>query len=92
MTKNLMCAQRRIVVAGESGQLFQPRLLPRLREALRFRRYSLKTEKACVQWVRRSIHFHGKRHPLDMGAVEVAAFLNHLANARRVAASTQSHT
>lgn len=78
------------VVAGISGQLFQPKLIPRLREALRFRRYSLKTEKAYVQWVRRYIYFHGKRHPQEMGAVEVTAFLNHLANARHVAASTQN--
>ena len=90
MTNNLMGQQPRPIVAGELGQLFQPKLLPRLRETLRLRRYSLKTEKAYVQWVRRYIHFHGKRHPQEMGAAEVTAFLNHLANARRVAASTQN--
>lgn len=70
--------------------LFQPKLVPRLREALRFRRYSLKTEKNYVHWVVRFIRFHGKRHPKDMGADEVTAFLNHLANSRHVAASTQN--
>lgn len=90
MTIDLTSALSRPDAASVSGQLFQPRLIPRLREALRFRRYSLKTEKAYVQWVRRYIYFHGKRHPQDMGAVEVTAFLNHLANARQVAAATQN--
>ena len=68
----------------------QSRFLPRLREAMRARRYSLKTEKAYVHWVRRYIFFHKLRHPKDMGPVEVTAFLNHLANERRVSASTQN--
>lgn len=76
--------------SGPTPSLLQPKLVPRLREALRFRRYSLKTEKNYVHWVVRFIHFHGKRHPQEMGAVEVTAFLNHLANARRVSASTQN--
>lgn len=54
--------------AGTSSQLLRPKLIPQLREALRFRRYSLKTEKAYVQWVRRYIYFHGKRQPQEMGA------------------------
>lgn len=77
-------------VPSTSGQLLKPRLMPRLREAFRFRRYSLKTEKAYVQWIKRYIHFHGKRHPEEMGATEVTAFLNYLANARHVAAATQN--
>ena len=68
----------------------QTKLIPRLREAIRFRRYSLKTEKSYVHWVRRFIHFHKMRHPKDMGEPDVTAFLNHLANARKVAASTQN--
>jgi site-specific recombinase XerD len=68
----------------------QSRLIPRLREAMRARRYSLKTEKAYMHWVRRYIFFHKLRHPKDMGPVEVTAFLNHLANERRVSASTQN--
>ena len=67
-----------------------PRLLDRLREAIRVRHYSIRTEEAYVDWVRRFILFHGKRHPQDMGAPEVAAFLTHLAVNRQVAASTQS--
>ena len=49
----------------------KPRLLDRLREAARTRRYSRRTEKAYVAWVRRSIVFHGRRHPLEMGEPEV---------------------
>jgi len=51
---------------------------------------SLKTEKAYVHWVRRYIFFHGRRHPKDLGAGEITAFLNDLAVTRRVAASTQN--
>ncbi|ARU03785.1 integrase [Comamonas serinivorans] len=67
-----------------------PRLLTRLREHLRARHYSIRTEAAYVDWVRRFILFHGKRHPQEMGAVEVEAFLTHLAVARQVSASTQN--
>lgn len=60
--------------------LLQPNLIPRLLEALRFRRYSLKTEKNYIHWVVGYIHFHAKRHPKDLGAAEVTAFLNRFAN------------
>jgi integron integrase len=75
-------------VATASGH--EPRLLDRLREAIRVRHYSIRTEAAYVDWVRRFILFHGKRHPRDMGAAEVGAFLTHLAVNRAVAASTQN--
>jgi integron integrase len=68
----------------------QPKLIPRVREALRLRRYSLKTERNYVHWIVRFIRFHGMKHPKDMGSAEVTGFLNHLANARQVAASTQN--
>jgi hypothetical protein len=67
-----------------------PKLLDRMREELRLRHRSLRTEQAYVDWARRYIVFHGKRHPRDMGAAEVSAFLSHLANERHVAASTQN--
>ena len=67
-----------------------PKLLDRLREAIRTRRYSRKTEKAYVHWVRRYIVFHGKRHPAEMGEAEIARFLTSLATGRRVSASTQN--
>jgi len=68
----------------------QSKLIPRLREAMRVRRYSLKTEKAYVHWVRRYILFHKMHHPKDMGPAEATAFLNHLANECKVSASTQN--
>jgi len=67
-----------------------PRLLDQLREQLRVRHYSLRTEDAYVDWVRRFILFHDKRHPRDMGAAEVQGFLSHLAVDRKVSPSTQN--
>ncbi len=68
----------------------QPKLLTRLRQAIRVRQYALRTEEVYVGWVRRYIHFHGLRHPQDLGGAEVTAFLTHLAAERNVSASTQS--
>jgi integron integrase len=67
-----------------------PKLLEQLRASLRVRHYSLRTEDSYVDWVRRFILFHGKRHPRDMGAPEVQAFLSHLAVDRHVSPSTQN--
>ena len=67
-----------------------PRLLDRVRETVRLHQYSYETEKAYVSWVRRFILFHGKRHPDDLGAQEVTAFLTDLAVTRKVSASTQN--
>ncbi len=67
-----------------------PRLLDQVREATRRLHYSIRTEDAYAQWVKRFILFHDKRHPLEMGEAEVIAFLNHLAVRREVAASTQN--
>ncbi|HEX6017006.1 MAG TPA: integron integrase [Burkholderiaceae bacterium] len=66
------------------------KLLPRLRDALRLRHYSIRTEQAYVDWVRRFVVFHGKRHPARLGASEVQAFLTHLAVERSVSSSTQN--
>lgn len=74
----------------EGGEGPPPKFLDLLREALRVRHYSLRTEDAYLDWTRRFILFHGKRHPRDMGAVEVQAFLTHLAVERHVSASTQN--
>ena len=68
----------------------QPKLLERMRIHLRTRHYSIRTEEAYLDWARRFILFHGKRHPQDMGAAEVEAFLSHLAVERQVSASTQN--
>jgi integrase len=68
----------------------KPRLLDRVRRAIETRHYSRRTEKAYVHWIKRYIFFHGKRHPAEMGAAEVAAFLTSLAAESKVAASTQN--
>jgi integron integrase len=67
-----------------------PRLLDRLRHAIRVRHFAIRTEQTYVDWARRFILFHGKRHPQEMGAAEVEAFLTHLAVQRGVAPATQS--
>lgn len=68
----------------------EPRLLDRVRIAVRTRHYSRRTEKAYVAWTRRFVLFHGKRHPAQLGAPEVEAFLSSLATEGHVAASTQN--
>jgi integrase len=68
----------------------QPRLLDRVRQSIRTRHYSRRTEEAYVFWIKRFLVFHGMRHPDEMGSAEVASFLSHLATQRRVSASTQN--
>ncbi len=68
----------------------KPKLLNRVRDAIRVRHMSPKTEKAYVHWIRDFILFHDKRHPQEMAEEEVTAFLTHLATHRHVSASTQN--
>ena len=68
----------------------QPRLLEQVRNAIRRRHYSYRTEQAYLHWIKRYIFFHGRRHPGEMGATEVTMFLTHLARDRSVSASTQN--
>ncbi len=68
----------------------KPRLLDRVREVVRRKGYSYRTEKAYVGWIRRFILFHNKRHPLEMGPREIEAFLTHLAVDLNVSPSTQN--
>lgn len=65
-----------------------PRLLDQMRAQIRTAHYSLSTEKSYLHWVRAFIRFHALRHPREMGGVEVAAFLTHLASALRASEST----
>ena len=68
----------------------EPRLLERVRNAIRVRQYSLATERAYLGWVYRFIMFHHKRHPAEMAKPEVEAFLSYLAIKRKVSPSTQT--
>src|SRR6266550_6217268 len=82
----------RPLVVREIGPLPspRPRLLDRVRAALRARHYSRRTEETYVAWIRRYIFFHDKRHPAELGAPEVTRFLTSLAVDGHVAASTQN--
>ena len=68
----------------------KPPLLEQVRRCLRLKHYSIRTERAYVDWVKRFILFHGKRHPGEMGTDEIRHFLSHLATTAQVAAATQN--
>ena len=67
-----------------------PKLLDQVRDRIRVKHYSLRTEDAYLGWIKRFILFHNKRHPREMGACEIEAFLSYLATERDVSASTQN--
>jgi hypothetical protein len=67
-----------------------PKLLDRVRTAIRTRHYSRRTEEAYVGWIRRFILFHQKRNPSEMGASEIGMYLSWLAESQHVSASTQN--
>jgi site-specific recombinase XerD len=67
-----------------------PKLLDLVRDAIRTRQYSIRTEEAYLSWIKRYITFHGRRHPRDLGTAEIEAFLTYLAVEDHVAASTQN--
>ena len=69
----------------------QPKkLLDQVRDKIRFKHYRLGTESTYLSWIKQFILYHGKRHPVDMGAAEVEAFLTYLATQRQVSSSTQN--
>ena len=68
----------------------KPRLIDQTRNVLRLHHYSIRTEENYIQWIKRFIFFHNKRHPKEMGEKEVSAFLTHLAVDKHVSASTQN--
>jgi integron integrase len=68
----------------------KPKLLDQVRQAIRARHYSPRTEESYVTWIKRFILFHGKRHPLELGETEINEFLTDLAANKRVSASTQN--
>jgi integron integrase len=68
----------------------KPKLLDLVRDAIRLRHYSIRTEQVYINWIKRFILFHHKRHPTEMAEAEVRQFLSHLARAGNVAASTQN--
>ena len=90
MTPKAFATKAAFVIANPKSKL-----LDQLREVMRVKHYSLRTEEAYGQWVRRYLKFHRDaagawRHPRDLGPSDVVAFLNHLANVESVAAGTQN--
>ena len=82
--------RRRAITLSQPAVAQAPKLLDRVRAAIRARHYSLRTEEAYVGWIRRFILFHNKRHPAEMGEAEINQFLTNLAVAGNVGASTQN--
>src|SRR5438445_10307793 len=79
---------RPTVGVGSSGH--KPKLLDQVRDVIRRKHYSIRTEQAYVDWIKRFIIYHGKRHPGEMAEEEVAEFLTHLARDLNVEASTEN--
>ncbi|SEM84805.1 integron integrase [Nitrosomonas marina] len=78
-------------MAQENTTMPPPKkLLDQVREKIRYKHYSLSTEKTYVSWIKHYIIFNDKRHPVEMGAIEVERFLTYLANERHVSSSTQN--
>jgi len=76
---------------GFGGKIpHMPKLLDQVREVIRMKHYSIRTEQAYVNWIKRYIFFHNKRHPAEMGEDEIRSFVSDLASKKSVAASTQT--
>ncbi len=86
----LFSTRNGFIVSTMSSAAHPPPLLQRVKDAIRVRHYSIRTEDAYIHWIRRYILFHGKRHPIDMAEAEVGGFLTSLAVEADVAASTQN--
>jgi len=91
-TRQVYCLYEQFFVGGVLMRQAGGRspFLEKVRGVIRVRQYSIRTERAYVDWVKRYICFHEKRHPAEMGEAEVVAFLTHLAVARKVSPSTQN--
>jgi hypothetical protein len=83
-------AHRAAVSLARPNDSHEPRFLDQVANACRVKHLAYRTEQSYVSWVKRIILFHGKRHPQEMGPIEVRAFLTHLAVNRTVSASTQN--
>jgi len=70
----------------------KPKLSDQMKNVMRIKHYSLKTEKSYVQWIQRYIYFHNKQHPGEMGTPDVQKFLSYLAVEQHVSASTQNQS
>ena len=78
-----------VIVPLEADVGKPKRLLEQVRDVMRLKHYSLRTERSYCDWIERFIRFHAMRHPREMGEAEVSAFLTHLAVGENVSSSTQ---
>ncbi|MBM4264729.1 MAG: integron integrase [Deltaproteobacteria bacterium] len=90
LNRNQPAAKPPAAMIHSSGVPQKPKLLDQVRNAIRSRHYSPKTEQSYVHWIKRFIFFHNKRHPAEMREKEIAQFLSSLASELRVSASTQN--
>jgi len=90
VNRDRISASQPALTASASSSSAKPKLLDQVRQAIRRRHYSDRTEKAYTHWIKRYIFFHNKRHPLEMAESEIARFLSSLATEGRVSASTQN--
>jgi len=72
------------------GAIMKRKLLDLVRDKIRFKHYSIKTEQSYVGWIKRYIFFHNKRHPKDMAKLEIEQFLTYLAVNQKVSPTTQN--
>src|SRR5688572_11218603 len=90
LNPNRISVNQRTPTASVATTAPNPKLLDQVRQAIRTRHYSYRTEKAYVHWIKRFIFFHNKRHPAEMGEAEIGRFLSALATDFHVSASTQN--
>jgi integrase len=90
LNRNRISTSQSVPVVTVTSTAPKPKLLDQVRQAIRVRHYSPKTEESYVHWIKRFIFFHNKRHPAEMSEKEIAQFLSSLANELHVAASTQN--
>jgi Phage integrase, N-terminal SAM-like domain len=86
-TDKIAVMAERVVRTPSAGK---PKLLDQVRDVIRRKHYSIRTEQAYIDWIKRFIIYHGKRHPGEMAEEEVAEFLTHLARDLNIAAATQN--
>ena len=76
--------------ANCEAERVRPKLLDQVRDIIRVKHYSIRTEKAYIDWIKRYILFNGKKHPAEMDESHISSFLTYLAVQQKVASSTQN--
>ena len=89
LNRDRIPASQPALTAGAPSSSAKPKLLDQVRQAIRTRHYSPRTEESYIHWIKRFIFFHNKRHPAEMAEPEIARFLSNLAAESKVSASTR---